>query len=417
MRIVLMSRELSSYDLRQASQRTRTFFLALASYVLYKYLTIPPARDPEEFRHIEGNEQLRQKKQEFRQKEIEKYGLEKAERSHKARDSAMTIVEKEQAIMKSGNTEDLPQGWFIPLGLAFQLPHTYYKGSDPEWQEFIKFSQDSQRVEKVKRDLAAILGDAANRDKQFQLKFGSPLNVHRYWLDMDYPDGPPPRYMRFGLFISDHATFTYRPVTPWNYFRFYQALSPTPLAKSLYAGHDALVSHQLKKLKGLILPGPNSEQKRGMGVQFGASDSNRASEGDLHATTSTQRSLSPPSTESSSQRASTGASDGREALRNSSDGIILPIPSASIIPEGLKVEMKPGVSAFKKQLVRSWRPASDQSSSGCIMVTGLVEIAGPHAVAVFDVKGHFNPKVDQYEHVSANMRRYQRRSQPPKGGA
>ena len=34
---------------------------------------------------------------------------------------------------------------FIPLGWARQLPSTFYKGSDPEWQGFLEFSQDRQR--------------------------------------------------------------------------------------------------------------------------------------------------------------------------------------------------------------------------------------------------------------------------------
>lgn len=38
---------------------------------------------------------------------------------------------------------------FIPLGFARQIPGQPYKGSDPEWQEFINFSQDIARRTKV----------------------------------------------------------------------------------------------------------------------------------------------------------------------------------------------------------------------------------------------------------------------------
>ena len=34
---------------------------------------------------------------------------------------------------------------FIPLGFAYQLPQTFYKGSDPEWQSFIQLSRNKKR--------------------------------------------------------------------------------------------------------------------------------------------------------------------------------------------------------------------------------------------------------------------------------
>lgn len=40
---------------------------------------------------------------------------------------------------------------FIPLGWARQRPTAPYKGSDPEWHEFYKFSQDEARGQKTRR--------------------------------------------------------------------------------------------------------------------------------------------------------------------------------------------------------------------------------------------------------------------------
>ena len=34
---------------------------------------------------------------------------------------------------------------FIPLGPVRQLPQTFYKGTDPEWQSFIEFSKDKKK--------------------------------------------------------------------------------------------------------------------------------------------------------------------------------------------------------------------------------------------------------------------------------
>jgi hypothetical protein len=38
---------------------------------------------------------------------------------------------------------------FIPLTWAKKLPRTFYKGSDPEWQEFVKVSKDKARHKKI----------------------------------------------------------------------------------------------------------------------------------------------------------------------------------------------------------------------------------------------------------------------------
>lgn len=40
--------------------------------------------------------------------------------------------------------------FFIPLGPFRQLPHTHYKGSDPEWQSFVEFGSDRKRPKAVR---------------------------------------------------------------------------------------------------------------------------------------------------------------------------------------------------------------------------------------------------------------------------
>lgn len=40
-------------------------------------------------------------------------------------------------------------GLFIPFGWPKQQPRTFYKGSDPEWKEFVKFSKDTKKKEAV----------------------------------------------------------------------------------------------------------------------------------------------------------------------------------------------------------------------------------------------------------------------------
>ena len=46
--------------------------------------------------------------------------------------------------------EDVEALHFLPTGFSRQKAPTYYRGSDPEWQEFTKLSRDKARVEKIR---------------------------------------------------------------------------------------------------------------------------------------------------------------------------------------------------------------------------------------------------------------------------
>jgi hypothetical protein len=50
------------------------------------------------------------------------------------------------------DTEDILL--FLPTGLSRPGPKTFYKGSDPEWQEFKKLATDRPRVERIRSTFA-----------------------------------------------------------------------------------------------------------------------------------------------------------------------------------------------------------------------------------------------------------------------
>lgn len=59
--------------------------------------------------------------------------------------------EKEEGIPDSKTPEDLDGSLFIPFpGTIKQIPQSPYRGSDPEWQEYIKFSKDLALMNEVR---------------------------------------------------------------------------------------------------------------------------------------------------------------------------------------------------------------------------------------------------------------------------
>ena len=47
-------------------------------------------------------------------------------------------------------------------------------------------------------ELAGLVGHYTSGLKSVQKLLGQPIKTHKYWLDIDFPDGPPPEYERSG---------------------------------------------------------------------------------------------------------------------------------------------------------------------------------------------------------------------------
>lgn len=78
---------------------------------------------------------------------------------------------KDDAVVKEGEEkeedfqipDEIPEdAIFVPLGFARQLPRTFYKGTDPEWQSFIEFSKDKKRSQLVRSTYSLILRRLVN---------------------------------------------------------------------------------------------------------------------------------------------------------------------------------------------------------------------------------------------------------------
>ena len=64
--------------------------------------------------------------------------------SNKANDDTQdNEVDEDDDLVPETMPED---AWFIPLGRPRQLPPTHYKRSDPEWQSFVEFNTDYERI-------------------------------------------------------------------------------------------------------------------------------------------------------------------------------------------------------------------------------------------------------------------------------
>ncbi len=117
---------------------------------------------------------------------------------------------------EEGIPEIMPEdALFIPFGSVHKLPRTYYKGSDPEWQSFIELANDKVRSDNLRcklvltvkyvggidsgiDELSHLVGNELVKFPSFPRVMGVPLIIRTAWLDIDFPNGPPPEYERSG---------------------------------------------------------------------------------------------------------------------------------------------------------------------------------------------------------------------------
>lgn len=93
---------------------------------------------------------------------------------------------------------DSDEATFLALQYPKELPKSFYKSSDPEWQEFVKLSRDNKRKKEVRNQLAGTVAQSAASNKQMQGILGKDIKWTRLWLDFTYPDQMPPEYARTG---------------------------------------------------------------------------------------------------------------------------------------------------------------------------------------------------------------------------
>ncbi|MCJ1249038.1 UAA transporter [Trapelia coarctata] len=302
----------------------------------------------------------------------------KAAEELKAREDEQNAV---QADEEEEDDVDIPSeppedSWFIPMGLAHQRPQGFYKGNDPEWQSFVEFSHDDKRNHFVRNELAGLVGAYMGNLPNFQKYLGSPIQTGKYWLVVDFPDGPPPEYERAGLEITDdYIAWTVRPVSPMNVSRLQRALWPTATVSSLWASSQALWQLEVAKLKDFlnIKADPDPDKPRFppgyMNLpRLGQSKDQEASQSASTAPKVHSSNTSPP--------ASTALPSGSERSK-----ILWPLPS---IPKP-STDMATVSTVFKDNLAKNWRSASEPAPRGTFMVSGLVEVYGPKGVVMLDL--------------------------------
>ncbi|KAI9890840.1 MAG: hypothetical protein M1814_003624 [Vezdaea aestivalis] len=361
------------------------------TYGLYLFLTMDgPARIPNEFLERQRRRAVRRynstKVSEHAQTEqtspgdqsLDGSGQARAEKQHQ---SALDWKLRQRDLFVQGRNDEMDPTLFIPLWRAHELPKVQYKSSDPEWRLFCEISRDADRMREIKIELIKDVIAVAKRDKDIIRVLGGSFRVSRWWIDCDFPNSPPPLFVRNGVEFNPkfpHGwAFSSQLVKANDVWRLEKMLQPSKMAKAFCSGVSDPLSRYWAaststpvKETGQTLRG-RPEPNTGKGAQVALKDANVASKAD----------------------------EGDQKAANSQQDEDL-----SALP---LVYFSPTYETVKKNIFKSNYRTLRYAERGTFRVSGLVEVEGPRSAILLDAAAYYDPKHQRFAHLSISLRRYQ----------
>lgn len=308
---------------------------------------------------------------------------------------------------------------FIPMTWAKKMPRTWYRGSDPEWQEFVKIAKDKQRHRKIQDELVQIVFSGSQQHPGIYRQLGNESKVGKYWLDISFPDGPPQEYERSGLEIGDgYIAWSQQRISPENQWRLMRALWPKPLFDSVWATTKVLAGIQYRRVKqalgweGKDPFSPEERYKHAMDMMQKQQQARERKE--------VGKAQMDPDGNPGAVVGSSTNNEAQPARSSSGDGKRLPwtlsVPLPSSANASNSTDFPIAAHVFHSTLSKQWNPKKMEPPRGTFVVQGLVEVRGGRGRMLFDVQACYDPKVGKYVAVNAGVRNFKRWNQAPRGG-
>lgn len=306
---------------------------------------------------------------------------------------------------------------------ATKLPRTFYKGSDPEWQEFVKIAKDKPRHKKLQNELVALVLQAAKQHPRVAMSTGKDLKVGKYWLEITFPDAPPQEYERSGIEIGDDfIAWSPQKISAENYHRLTRALWP----KATFDGawqtakiFGGINYRRLKQALGWEEVSPFSPEERFKVALEMLEKKKQNTGGRGGSPVGGEAQTSPDGSPGSLVSVSSAANEAQSSPKASEERSVMPwfnppVPASTdlVNPTDIQIAKYVFFGALKKQ----WNPKKLEPPRGTFVVQGLVEIKGSKGRVMFDVQSCYDPKEAKYVVVNAGIRSIKPWNQKPKGG-
>ena len=310
---------------------------------------------------------------------------------------------------------------FIPFGWPKQQPRTFYKGSDPEWQEFIKLSKDPQRHKDIQRRLVSNVRSELSQHPQASQILGQiDQKKGKFWLEISFPDGPPTEYAVTGLQIGDeYIAWVSKPMSQKDYQKLQRTIVPTAAFWSTLAAAKYLFDVQLNRVKQSLgfTPAANpqiesvqrrAQQKQDHKSKGSANEKTDAQSNPEGAPGTAKQRTSPPTTDQNPKTTSGGS------VKPGQKKVGLPkLPSFSSQGNENPITLAIFMQSMAYQMSKPYRIDLPRGTVG---ISGLIEVVGTKGRATLDVTAAYDPKANEFVGSHWRPRRIQPRSQSPRGG-
>ncbi|KAJ8124918.1 hypothetical protein O1611_g8722 [Lasiodiplodia mahajangana] len=302
--------------------------------------------------------------------------------------------------------EDDDEPLFIPFpGFTRTIEPLPYRGSDPEWETYVKVSRNEALLISMRARLADMACATVARHPVLCARFGKDVKVARYWLTIQYPFRPPPTLSIGG---GNGITWAEQPVDPVAVSWTRQALWPSAVTLSLWSFTNALLRQNVTAIANFF--GYESQTDPISNMQQAIEKINRQIT--RQPGKPSPALPAPPSQDRTGEgssgsslppvdKQSTGSTTTPETLgRGASMGDAVPtVPSAKdmyMIRTAQEHTSGPW-DKFKQSLAKKWRAPMSYPPRGSIRVSGLVEIDSPHYALMVDCVGWWDPQTEKYD--------------------
>ncbi|WPH02627.1 Hypothetical protein R9X50_00549200 [Acrodontium crateriforme] len=309
---------------------------------------------------------------------------------------------------ENGDIWAVEDSLFLPLTGMTKMPRTFYKGSDPEWQEFVKLAKDKARQKKIMGQLIKVVEDGMKKNPQFLQLMGKEGKAGKYWLDLSFPDGPPQVYRRSGVEFGDgYIAWVDQKVEPEQYGRIMRALWPTTTFNAVVSSFKLFAQLQyvrvakylgIEDMTTIVLPG-------GMAAIL-----DLAQEEAKNSANAPQLPGSPTAIGAhQQQRQSAGETSGEGEQAGEKDGWFRVINPKDVALARLcfQAEMLQGSKTAKRK---------EEAPRGAVIVQGMVEMRSPRGMMLFDVRSFYDLKEAKFVGLGVGVRNFKQVHQRPKGG-
>lgn len=270
--------------------------------------------------------------------------------------------------------------------------------------------------------------------------------MRRYWLDVDFPQNPPPEFERSGyvetagnylttslLMVSNslewtdnYIAWTTMPVDSKTVFRIRNVLWPSAVAQSSWSFSKVLFRQNMVKIAEML--GISTRKPQPSLEDLLANRKNRAVAGlvkpeDLAVLPRQRppRRLPPPKKPEEADNNNNGDSiiaKGHSTHPENAGATTAADARLQMSLTRMKMHLLSAIIAFRVKLAQTWKPPIVYPPRGSIIVSGLIELDTPRAWLVVDVKAAWDPKEREFVHESMQLtlRRMQMKRQSPLGG-